>query len=74
MKNDKEKFKKELKSRIYKWVLRLIQYIDTLPKGQTTTIITHQVIRSGTSVGSNYVEAQAASSKKGLHKLFPPLT
>ncbi len=32
MKNDKEKFKTEFKLRIYKWVLKLIEFLDALPK------------------------------------------
>lgn len=64
MKNDKEKFKTELKRRMYAWVLRLINFIDSLPKNQSTNIIAHQVLRSGTSICANYIEAQAASSKK----------
>lgn len=64
MKNDKEKFKMELKQRIYRWTLTLVAFIDTLPHTQSSHRIADQLIRSGTSVGANYVEAQAASSKK----------
>lgn len=64
MKNDKEKFKPELKKRIYHWALRLVKLIDSLPKERSTDIIANQLMRSGTSVGANYIEAQAASSKK----------
>lgn len=64
MQNDKVKFKTELKKRIYQWVLGLIAFLDTLPKDSTSRIITNQVLRSGTSVGANYIEAQAASSRK----------
>lgn len=64
MQNDKAKFKTELKKRIYNWVLKLIKFIDSLPKTSSTQIITRQLLRSGSSVGANYIEAQAASSKK----------
>ena len=64
MENDKEKFKTELKLRIYNWVLKLIKIIDELPKDNSSKIIANQLIRSGTSVGANYIEAQSASSKK----------
>lgn len=64
MQNDKAKFKTELKIRIYRWVLKLIKFIDTLPKDSSCQIIAHQLLRSGTSTGANYIEAQAASSKK----------
>jgi len=64
MKNDKEKFKTEMKQRIYRWTLRLVKYIDSLPKERSIEIIANQLLRSGTSIGANYIEAQAASSKK----------
>jgi four helix bundle protein len=64
MQNDKEKFKTEFKKRIYRWILRLIKFTDTLPKDTSSRIIAAQLIDSGTGVGSNYIEAQAGSSKR----------
>jgi four helix bundle protein len=64
MKSDKAKFKTELKQRIYRWTLDLVKYVDNLTKSQSARRIADQLIRSGTSVGANYIEAQAASSKK----------
>ncbi len=64
MENDKEKFKTEFKKRIYNWILKLVRIVDRLPKDNSSKIISSQLIRSGTSVGANYIEAQAASSKK----------
>jgi len=64
MKNDKEKFKKEFKLRIYNWIIILVKFIDSLPKDIISNVVSRKLIRSGTSVGANYVEAQAASSKK----------
>lgn len=64
MKNDKEKFKTEFKLRVYKWTLRLVKAIDGLSKDSSSQIMANQVIRSGTSIAANYIEAQAASSKK----------
>jgi len=64
MQNDKEKFKTELRKRIYRWIIRLIKFTDTLPQDTSSKIIASQLIDSGTGVGSNYVEAQAGSSKK----------
>jgi len=70
MKNDKEKFKTELKNRIYKWILQLIKFLDALPKDNTTNIISAQLLRSGTSIGANYIEAQSVSSKKDFTNFF----
>jgi len=59
-----EKGKMNLKARIYKWVLGLVNYINTLPKDMATEVLAKQLLRSGTSVGANYIEAQAGSSRK----------
>jgi len=50
--------------RIYRWVLGLIAFLDTLPQDTLSRTIVSQLLRSGTSVGANYIEAQAASSRK----------
>ncbi len=70
MENDKEKFKKEFKARIYNFILKLIKFIDNLPKNRAADIISKQLLRSGTSIGANYIEAQAASSKKDFTNFF----
>jgi len=62
-KDNKEKTK-ELKRRLYNFVLRLIKFIENLPENRTTRIIGDQLLRSGTSVLGNYIEAQASSSRK----------
>jgi len=64
MQKDKEKFKSEFKARIYGWALRIIKFIDRLPRDWSCRVIGQQLLRSGTSIGANYIEAQAASSKK----------
>ena len=64
MANDREKFKTELKRRVYQLALDLMKFIDGLPKDQSVKIISNQLMRCGTSIGANYIEAQAASSKK----------
>lgn len=71
MNNDKEKFKKEFKQRIQRFIIRLVKFIDTLPKGDSISrIIGDQLGRSGTSFGANYIEAQAASSRKDFTVFF----
>ena len=39
MKNDKEKFKREFKARIYNFILKLIKFVDKLPKDTSSQII-----------------------------------
>ena len=70
MKNDKEKFKKEFKARIYNFVLKLVKFIDKLPKDTSSQVFAKQLLRSGTSIGANYIEAQASSSKKDFTNFF----
>ena len=70
MEGDREKFKKEFKQRLYNWVLRLLRYVRTLPRDTVYTVIVKQLIRSGTSVLVNYIEAQSASSKKDFINFF----
>ena len=64
--------KKEFKHRIYQYVLRLIRFLTKLPNEPVIAEIKRQLTRSGTSVGANYFEALAASSKKDFQnsKLF----
>lgn len=70
MENEKAKFKNEFKKRIYQWVLRLITFIDTLPKDAVCAVMGKQLLRSGTSIIANYVEANSASSKKDFTNFF----
>lgn len=70
MQNDKLKFKNEFKKRLYNFVLKLIKIIENLPKDRTSFIVGDQLLRSGTSILGNYIEGQAASSKKDFIKYF----
>lgn len=70
MKNDKEKFKMEFKTRVYKFILRLVKFIDKLPKNTSSEIFARQILISGASIGANYIEAQAASSKRDFTNFF----
>ena len=70
MKNEKSKFKEEFKRRLYNFVIKLIEFIDNLPKDNVSRRIGDQLLRSGTSVLANYVEGQSASSKKDFTNYF----
>ena len=70
MQNDKEKFKQEFKRRLYTFALRLIEFLDTLPKENVSKRLGDQLLRSGTSIIANYVEGQAASSRKDFTNFF----
>jgi four helix bundle protein len=70
MENDNAKFKNEFKRRMYAWVLRLIKFIDKLPKDSVCNVMGKQLLRSGTSILANYIEANSASSKKDFINFF----
>ena len=70
MQNDKPKFKNEFKARAYKFALDIITFVDQLPKGLVSNVISEQLLRSATSIGANVVEAQGAPSKKDYAHFF----
>jgi four helix bundle protein len=67
---EKEQFKEEFKKRIKVFILNLIYFIDSLPNDRACRIIADQLLRSGTSIGANYFEARAASSKNDFVNFF----
>jgi four helix bundle protein len=70
MQNNSSKFKSDIKQRCYDFSLQLISFIDTLPKKKSAFIIADQLLRSGTSIGANLIEARAASSKLEFKKFY----
>ena len=68
-KHDLEK-EQEVKYRAYKFSISLIKFISSLPKKSNLSILTNQLLRSGTSIGANIVEAQAARSKKDFANFY----
>ena len=65
-----QNIKNEFKKRLYNFVLRLIKFIDKLPKTSVNDIMGKQLLRSGTSILANYVEANSASSRKDFINFF----
>ncbi|MBN1817540.1 MAG: four helix bundle protein [Sedimentisphaerales bacterium] len=70
MQNDKAKFKNDFKARLYNFVLKMISFLDSLPNDNVSKRIGDQLLRSGTSILGNYIEGQAASSKKDFTNYF----
>ncbi len=70
MENDRLKFKNEYKKRLYNFVLKLIEFLDGLPKDNVSKRLGDQLLRSSTSILGNYVEGQSASSKKDFTNYF----
>ena len=62
--------KYDLGDRTFKFSQELLSFCSRVPKSQISNPIISQLIRSGTSIGANYAEADAASTKKDfLNKL-----
>jgi four helix bundle protein len=54
----------DVKERSYAFSLEIIKLLRPLPNDYVSRIILGQLLRSGTSIGANVMEAQAGSSKK----------
>jgi four helix bundle protein len=61
-KNPKQKY--DLEERTAKFAENIIDFSKKLPQDQITKPLINQIVRSGTSIGANYSEADEASSKK----------
>ncbi|MBI4050269.1 MAG: four helix bundle protein, partial [Candidatus Doudnabacteria bacterium] len=62
--------KYDLEERTAKFGEAIIDFVKKIPKDEITRSLITQLIRAGTSVGSNYCEADAAESRKDFeHKL-----
>lgn len=48
----------------------MIKFIDKLPKDSVCNVMGKQLLRSGTSILANYIEANSASSKKDFINFF----
>ena len=71
MQNYNSKFKIDIYKRVYLYAISLIRFIDGLDKKDfATQIIAKQLLRSGTSIGANIVEARACSTRKDFTHFF----
>ena len=62
--------KTELEKRTKAFALRVINFVADLPKSRVTDVLGYQVLKSGTSVGANYREANRAESRNDfIHKI-----
>lgn len=69
MSNDKNK-EYDLEERTSKFGEDIVEFAKKVPRNAITLPIIGQLVKSGTSVGSNYCEADCAESRKDFeHKL-----
>lgn len=59
----KDEAKTDLVARTTEFALSVVRMFVSLPKTEEARVLGRQVLRSGTSVGANYREAQRARSK-----------
>ena len=70
MSNTKKRKVYDLEERTAKFGENIIEFAKKIPKSVITIPLINQLIKAGTSVGSNYCEADCAESRKDFeHKL-----
>ena len=66
--NDKKIY--DLEERTAEFGESIIDFVKSLPRDQVNNVLIRQIVRSGTSIGANYMEADGAESKKDFrHKI-----
>jgi len=66
--NNKKKY--DLRERTAKFGEDVLRFVMTLPQNAINTPLISQLVRAATSIGANYMEADAAESKKDFnHKI-----
>jgi four helix bundle protein len=66
--NDKKKY--DLEERTAQFGEAIIEFAKILPKDPVNNPLISQLVRAGTSIGANYMEADGAESKKDFqHKI-----
>jgi four helix bundle protein len=62
--------KGELEERTKRFALRVILFVAALPENKVNNVLGYQLLKSGTSIGANYREANRAESRKDfIHKI-----
>lgn len=64
MKEDRKEFIENLKNRMLHYSVQVISFVDGLPRDLSCSILARQLLRSATSIGANFIEAQGAGSTK----------
>ena len=55
--------KAELEQRMKTFALRVIRFVAASPRNKVTDVLGYQLLKSGTSIGANYREANRAVSE-----------
>jgi len=70
MEESKRQKAKKLEERTKNFALKVIKFVINFPKSRISDVIGYQLLKSGTSIGANYREANRAESRKDfIHKI-----
>ncbi len=62
--------KADLEQRTKTFALSVIRFVSTWPKSKVADVLSYQLLRSATSIGANYREANRAQSRNDfIHKI-----
>jgi four helix bundle protein len=62
--------KTKLETRTKAFALRIIRFVGALPKSKVADVLGYQLVKSGSSIGANYREANWAESRSDfIHKI-----
>jgi len=61
---DNKTFAQNLIRRAYRYSIKIVSLVDSLPNKRSCWVMADQLMRSATSIGANIIEAQAGSSKR----------
>lgn len=64
MREDRKEFIDSLKKRMLAYSVLVTKFVDGLPRDLSSSILARQLLRSATSIGANFIEAQGAASTK----------
>lgn len=65
-----DKIRFETQRRMYDYAKSIVLFTKKIDKNYSSQVIANQLLRSGTSVAANVLEARGASSKKDFAKFF----
>ncbi|MDD3888200.1 MAG: four helix bundle protein [Patescibacteria group bacterium] len=60
----------DIKKRVYFFAIKIIKLSNKFPRSLSSEIVLKQLLRSGSSIGANIIEAKASSSKKEFIKYY----
>ena len=66
----KEQQRQGFRQRLFSYTIRLLKFLVKLAYNPVINEVKKQLTRSGTSIGANYFESEAASSKKDYQNYY----